>query len=213
MEEASPALEHEEDIHEIEAEPERPSLDEIIERYKQVATECEFGDCPGAVSRPETPVTVAITTTATPEQESAVEDALNQWNSHCYRLPIALGDPENAEMTIAFDDLENFSQHLAPHMKEFLSGNQGAFSYFWDGGFSIYDMRVVISSDLSGDSLRHFVLEEVTQSMGLMNDVQDSSSIFDSGQGRTTEYSTLDQEVVKLHCSGLVRPGLEPNDF
>jgi len=213
IEEALPTPESEEEVEENEAKPVPPSLDEIVERYKQIATQCEFGDCPGSVSRPDSPVAVSITTPATPEQETAVRDALNQWNSHCDLIPLTLGDGANAEMKIAFDDLENFGQHLAPHMREFLSGNEGAFSYSWDGAFNIYDMRIAISSDLTGASLRHFVLEEVTQAMGLMNDVRDSSSIFDSGRGRTTEYSILDQEVVKLHCSGLVRPGLDPDDF
>ncbi len=213
IEEAFPTPESEEEVEKNAAKPVLPSLDEIVERYKQIATQCEFGDCPGAVSRPDSPVTVSITTPATPEQETAVQDALNQWNSHCDLIPLTLGDGANAQMKIAFDHLENFGQHLAPHVREFLSGNEGAFSYFWDGAFNIYDMRIVISSDLTGASLRHFVLEEVTQAMGLMNDVRDSSSIFDSGRGRTAEYPTLDQEVVKLHCSGLVRPGLDPDAF
>ena len=95
----------------------------------------------------------------------------------------------------------------------YVEGNVGLFTYDWDASNVITGMKVAIAADLSGDELVHFVLEETTQAMGLINDVEDPRSIFDGGTGRATAYSSLDREVIELHCSTSVKPGMQASDI
>ena len=71
----------------------------------------------------------------------------------------------------------------------YVAGNVGLFTYDWDANNVITGSVVAIANELEGRELVHFVLEETTQAMGLMNDVSDPTSIFDGGVGRVTQYS------------------------
>jgi hypothetical protein len=49
--------------------------------------------------------------------------------------------------------------------------------------------------------------------MGLVNDVDDPTSVFDGGTGRTIVYSELDRAVIALHCSEEIAPGAMAADI
>lgn len=183
-----------------------PTNSAVLERYIAVATSCEYGGCPDAVVLPPANVSVKIITSATEEQTAAVDSAIEQWNSTCSTTNLSRNSASGVPMKIAFAPYDSLSEHL-----EFYdAGNYGYFNYWWQD-FRLVDFRVAIATELAGDELRHFVLEEMTQALGLMNDVPDSQSIFDSGSGRTTNYSSLDAAVIQLHCSDTTYAGMQPS--
>jgi hypothetical protein len=102
---------------------------------------------------------------------------------------------------------------MAQVLPIYVEGNVGLFTYDWDGDNVITGMIVAIADHLEAEELTHFVLEETTQAMGLINDVADSDSIFDGGIGRVTRYSELDRSVIAMHCSGDVVPGMTTADL
>ena len=194
----------------IEASPEivdAPTNSAVLERYIAVATSCEYGGCPEAVVVPPAKVSVEIVTSASEEQIAAVDSAIQLWNSTCSTTNLSRNSANGVTMKIAFAPYDSLSEHL-----EFYdAGNYGYFNYWWSRDFRLVDFRVAIATELAGDDLRHFVLEEMTQALGLMNDVPDSQSIFDSGDGKTTIYSSLDTAVIQLHCSDKTYAGMQPS--
>ena len=184
-----------------------PTNSAVLERYIAVATSCEYGGCPEAVVLPPANVSVEITTSATGEQTAAVDSAIAQWNSTCSTTNLSRNSASGVSMKIAFAPYDSLSEHL----EFYEAGNYGFFNYWWGWGFRLTDFRVAIATELAGDELRHFVLEEMTQALGLMNDVSDSKSIFDAGSGITTNYSSLDAAVIQLHCSDRTYAGMKPS--
>jgi len=184
-----------------------PTNSAVLERYIAVATSCEYGGCPEAVVAPPAKVSVEIVTSASEEQIAAVDSAIELWNSTCSTTSLSRNSANGVTMKIAFAPYDLLSEHL-----EFYdAGNYGYFNYWWSRDFRLVDFRVAIATELAGDDLRHFVLEEMTQALGLMNDVPDSQSIFDSGDGKTTIYSSLDTAVIQLHCSDKTYAGMQPS--
>lgn len=97
---------------------------------------------------------------------------------------------------------------MAAVLPIYVEGNVGLFTYDWDAQNIITGSVVAIANELTGRELIHFVLEETTQAMGLINDVDDASSIFDGGSGRVTEYSEIDIATIAIHCDPQTLPGM-----
>lgn len=174
------------------------------DRYVEIALSCEFADCPVGVVKPAGDVSVIVHTDMTPEQEQALSTTIAQWNAACASHPLTRDGSSEAVMDFYFVP-EAGMRYVLPI---YVEGNVGLFTYDWDGSNVLTGMAVAIATELEGDELTHFVLEETTQAMGLINDVADSRSIFDGGTGRTTTYSALDLEVIELHCSSAITPGM-----
>lgn len=181
-----------------------PSPEETIDRYVAVALSCEYAECPEGIVRPSRPVSVQLRGPYRDDQLFALEAALSQWNSACPIIPLEMGGQSGVVMDFYFVDEPRMADVLAVHVP----GNVGLFNYDWDGSNSITGMTVAIANEISGKEMEHFVLEETTQAMGLINDVADPQSIFDAGRGRAVAYSPLDAAVIAFHCREDVSPGM-----
>jgi hypothetical protein len=83
----------------------------------------------------------------------------------------------------------------------YVEGNAGYFHAFWNSDFEIDRAFVLLASDkLSGDSLRHFTFEEMTQAFGPArdSDLFNDSVFFADGEdgGSATQLSALDRKLV-----------------
>lgn len=186
------------------ASAEPPSQAEVFDRYVEVALSCEYADCAGGIVKPSETVSVVLESEAREDQVAALEDTISQWNAACPALPMMLGGDSETTMAFYFVDEANMVDVLPVYVE----GNVGLFNYDWDGANVITGMTVAIANEITSDEMHHFVLEETTQAMGLVNDVVDRKSIFDAGLGRTVTYSALDQAIIGLHCDEQVVPGM-----
>lgn len=185
-----------------------PTAEEVRARYIEVALECEFEPCPKGAVLPAGSVALTISGEPRKDQVDAVSNAVDQWNSACTRFPLTLDGQGPVPMEVIFwpqDDLGSV-------LDVYVEGNSGMFNYNWEESGEITAITVGIASELDGRQLRHFVLEEITQSLGLKNDVPDSSSIFDGGTSVQTTYSALDRQIIGFHCSTAVNPGITVDD-
>ena len=112
------------------------------------------------------------------------------------------------------DDLPRIANR---HGFEYTVGNWGYFSIQRDTTHQILRAVVLIASDkLHGDSLRHFLLEEITQCLGPLNDSAIfEDSIFFSGnfrQGSPIALSPLDRRLL-LFLYNHVPPGTKPEEL
>ena len=188
--------------------PDAPDVP-VHERYIDVALSCEYAECPEGVVKPEGPVSVIVHTQLSQEQEAALATTLDQWNSVCTAHPLVIDGSSPTIMNFYFVP----EAEMADVLSIYVEGNVGLFTYDWNSENVLTGMTVAIASELTGDELIHFVLEETTQAMGLVNDVDDPTSIFDGGTGRTTVYSELDRALIALHCSDGISPGSMETDI
>ncbi|MGD1851346.1 MAG: DUF2927 domain-containing protein, partial [Cyanophyceae cyanobacterium] len=112
----------------------------------------------------------------------------------------------------------NVEIRFAPHGQfanyepSYVPGNLGFFYSWWNGDMELVRSRILISSDrISQEERNHLIREELTQSLGLMNDAwtyQDST--FYQGWTRTQNYSDIDRDLVRILYDPRVKPGQTP---
>ena len=182
---------------------------EIADRYVSVALSCEYADCPTGLVKPRDPVSVIVHGPARDDQIAALDDTISQWNDACASIPLVRDGKTEVVMDFYFVDEAAMPEVLPV----FVEGNVGLFNYDWDGTNAITGMTVAIANEIDGNEMKHFVLEETTQAMGLVNDVDDSSSIFDAGMGRVVTYSPIDRLVIETHCRSDVVSGMTAEEL
>ena len=133
-----------------------------------------------------------------------------------YKIELLEPNDESATLQVWFmpyEDLPEFSEERKLHYRE---PNLGYFYINWNARFEIINATVLIAEDkMKGDLLRHYLLEEITQSLGLGGDSDRfSESVFyedpSKGEyGTAVRLSKLDRKLIDFHYTH-VAPGSHP---
>lgn len=100
--------------------------------------------------------------------------------------------------------------------KNYKPGNLGFFWTRWDPAtYEIYHARILISSiGITQEERNHLIREELTQSLGLMNDsLRHPDSIFYQPWSRVTRFSATDKTIIKLLYWEDIQPGMNRSDI
>jgi hypothetical protein len=110
------------------------------------------------------------------------------------------------DMTIWFVPVKDMSKYEP----EYVEGNWGFFYLWWNGNKEIYRANVLIGSDEPNQTQRnHLIREEVTQSLGLINDSwKYEESIFYQGWTEVQEYAEIDEKLIYMLYSDEIKPGM-----
>lgn len=109
----------------------------------------------------------------------------------------------DANLDLHFIPVNDFSKAL-PQYKSY---NPGFHWVWWDDAGTIYQAVALISTtNLSQSARNHIIREELTQSLGFLNDsAKYPDSIFYRGWSTTTQFSELDRSIIRNHYSGQPR--------
>lgn len=110
----------------------------------------------------------------------------------------------------------NCEIHFAPESRfasiepHYVPTNYGFFWTNWNANGEIYWARVLISAtNVTQQERAHLIREELTQSLGLMNDSSAyADSVFYQEWTDVTHYSPADTRVIGMLYSDLVSPGM-----
>lgn len=121
----------------------------------------------------------------------------------------ALWSGGQARIEVYFVPEEDFASYLPAYEPT----NYGYFYVFWNSAGEIYRARVLISTtEITQEERSHLIWEELTQSLGLMNDsCRYPGSIFYEGWTDTTGYDPIDRTVIEILYREDVRPGMTPH--
>ena len=122
-----------------------------------------------------------------------VIDELNALLATRINLEVVSSD---GNLQMYFVPHEEFHQYEPPGIVFY----GGFFWNWWNYSGEIYKSRIVIATDrITQNHRSHLIREELTQALGLMNDAMDyEDSIFYQGYSEITEFSRLDQAVIKM---------------
>lgn len=128
--------------------------------------------------------------------------------------PLAISivaEPDQADIRLYFDDRAALAEIARAEGFEFVPGNAGLFWGWWDDRGRLSRMVILIQDRWGADDpfMQHLLLEEMTQSLGLMNDSPrfPESVVYEtpSTSGSTTALGDLDTRTIALLYS--LRPG------
>lgn len=139
---------------------------------------------------------------------SIVEATLNEINKalpNNFQIKRLSDEASSATMKIYFVNLADFNNVAKQHNFKVVAGNRGYFYIRWNGDFEIQEATILIAEDkLSGNSLKHYLLEETVQSLGLGGDSKrfPNSIFYEDNQksnfGTATRLTQLDRKLVRF---------------
>jgi len=99
-------------------------------------------------------------------------------------------------ITIYFTSMEEFSS-IEPN---YVSGNMGFFWGWWDESGALYKGRILIAKEgINQKERSHLIREELTQSLGIMNDSYEyRDSIFYQEWTDTESFAEIDRAVISI---------------
>jgi hypothetical protein len=179
---------------------------EEIEYFTEIALGAEFGDEVSAIKKWSENIRIKINGVPTEEDLQTITNIIDDLNELIAAIKIKLVD-KNENLTITFSHESDFSSID----QNYVPTNYGFFWALWhDDNFVIYDASILISSaDITQKERSHLIREELTQSIGLMNDSNRfEDSIFYQEWTDVIEYSEIDKAVIKLLYLKRVKPGM-----
>jgi hypothetical protein len=152
-----------------------------------------------------TDLRVAITGRPTQADLETLERTLADLNGLIAPRRIRL-DRQSANVTIHFVPTTEF-RRIEPH---YVEGNRGFFFVWWNGRSEITRSRILIATDgITQPERSHLIREELTQSLGLMNDSwSDPASTFYQGWTATATYTDRDRALIRLLYDPRIQPGM-----
>jgi len=158
---------------------------------------------------------------ANDEERLILSETLSQINEALTGTNVQMveGAPNDRQSSIRvyFAPLAELDSIAQSEGFRYITGNLGLVWNFWNPSHEIVRSVVLIAKDkLKGQMLKHIVLEELTQSLGLMDDsalFQDSVFYSSEGDGGgATRLSIQDRKLIRFFYSHL-RPGDGPNEL
>ncbi len=116
-----------------------------------------------------------------------------------------------ANFMVYFGNASTYVNTYAPEAEHFVGNNQGLFWVHWDEKSAITDGSMYVDIERTGDveCQKHLLREELTQSLGLMQDTQQyPTSIFQQNWTCNTTYSNVDRKLIQLLYLPAIKPGM-----
>jgi len=180
-----------------------------LDYFVEVAFGPEFGSGVREIRKWTQDVKIAVHGDPNPEDLAALEDVIADLNEIIGTIEIEIVETG-----------QNVDLHFAPEAQfaaiepNYVPVNMGFFWVWWDGGGSFNSSRILVSTtDLSQAERNHIIREELTQSMGLMNDsFSYEDSMFYQEWTETPAYSDLDELLIAMLYLPQITPGMKPEE-
>lgn len=179
---------------------------EEIEYFTEIALGAEFGDEIPVIKKWTNDIRIKIIGKPTEADMQTINSIISDLNYLIGGIKIKLID-KKGNLTITFPPENQFKaidQNYVPT-------NYGFFWALWhDDNFVIYNASILVSSaGITQQERSHLIREELTQSLGLMNDSNKfKDSMFYQEWTDVTDYSEMDRAVIKLLYLKKIKPGM-----
>ena len=174
--------------------------------FTEIALGAEFGDEVPVIKKWTNDIRIKVIGEPTEADLQTITDIIDDLNELISGITIKLVDKKE-NLTITFSPESDFTQ-VDPN---YVPTNYGFFWALWhDDNYVIYEARILISTtELTQKERSHLIREELTQSLGLMNDSNKyNDSIFYQAWTTVTEFSEIDRTVIKLLYLKKIKPGM-----
>jgi hypothetical protein len=188
-----------------------------------VALKSEYADSERTIKKWDRDINIKVLGSPTPEDLNTLQAVIDELNTLVSGIrlqmvslaghsiqdssshnPRTLGNNPNVE--IYFVPESKFSQY-EPNYQPL---NYGFFWGWWNDSHSLHRSKVLVSTDeVTQQERSHLIREELTQSLGLMEDsYQYSDSIFYQGWTDTNHYAEIDKAVIEMLYRPEIRSGM-----
>ena len=163
------------------------------------AAEYTFDGTPSnCIARWETPIYVYVQGDYTRQDKQTLDRFLCDLNLRVPALPpiYYVSAEADANAVISFAPVSKMKEYNS----NYVSGNWGFVTFWWNGRHEMYRMNIVIASDEPNQHQRNsLILEEFTQGLGIQDDIDTyTDSIWYRNANSAQEPTELDWQVLNL---------------
>ena len=179
---------------------------EEITYFTEIALGAEFGDEVPVIKKWTDNIRIKIDGAPTEEDLFTINNIVNNLSELISGIKIKIVEKDE-NLTITFSPESDFTEIDT----NYVPTNYGFFWALWhDDNFVIYSASILVSSaEITQQERSHLIREELTQSLGLMNDSDKyNDSIFYQEWTDVTEFSETDRAVIKLLYLKKINPGM-----
>lgn len=177
-----------------------------IEYFTEIALGAEFGDAVPVIKKWSNDIRIKINGEPTTDDLQTIDDIANDLNDLISGIKVKVVN-NNENVSINFSPESDF----ASIDSNYVPTNYGFFWALWhDDNYVIYNASILISSaEITQSERSHLIREELTQSLGLMNDSNKyEDSIFYQEWTNIDNYSDADKAVIALLYNKKILPGM-----
>ncbi|NET10681.1 MAG: DUF2927 domain-containing protein [Symploca sp. SIO2B6] len=190
--------------------PSYPSAEEQIDYFLEIAMGSEYGNASSRIRKWDSDLYIHVQGDPTAQDLTSLQTIVTELNGLIDTVDLHILDDSprsrrRANVTMHFVPVTEFSQHVP----EYHPGNLG-YAWVWWQDNTIYDATILISTDnVTQQERTHLIREELTQSLGLLQDsFRYEDSIFFQQWTSTAAYSDLDQAIIKMLYHPAIEPGM-----
>ena len=179
---------------------------EEIDYFTEIALGAEFGEQIPVVKKWTDDIRIKVNGKPAAKDLQTLNNIVTDLNEIITGIKIKLVD-KNENLTITFSPESDFTSLDT----NYVPTNYGFFWALWhDDNFVIYEANILVSStDITQKERSHLIREELTQSLGLMNDSNKyKDSIFYQEWTDVTKFSEIDKTVITLLYLKKITPGM-----
>lgn len=170
---------------------------------EEVALKSEFGKRDSRIIQWTKCPTLSIFNMSEKEKDivkQVVVDLNNVLSKTQIQLSIGVDNDENADVLVKLLSNEDFISQSKRLCADAYDESLNGFVYVWQKNYEIHKGFVLLNKDkLKDDHLVHVTYEEITQSLGFLNDSMIfKDSIFYQGDSSTTSLSELDKKLISF---------------
>ncbi len=185
---------------------------EQLEYFLDIALESEFGSRDNSVIKWTKDLKIKIFGSPTSQDIETVEEVVNE-------LTDIVGTAIQMEIVESYPNVEIYFVPPSDYHIYEPKSSPASMGYVWCSydEYEIYEATILISSKVMSQSLRsHLIREELTQSLGLLNDTwqyERQDSIFYEGSSDTTWYSEIDKIIIAMLYNQHIAPGMNEEEI
>lgn len=179
---------------------------EEIDYFLEIAFGAEYGESEARVLKWNADIRIQVFGDPSPEDLASLSGVILELNNLIQKPKLTIV-PQDPNITIHFLP-ENRFMEAEPN---YVPINFGFFWTSWhDDNLELYSANILIAVDQISQSERsHLIREELTQSLGLMNDSNKyKTSIFFTGWTETQKYSEIDKKAIRTLYSQNMKSGM-----
>ena len=190
----------------------------LKENFYKIALNAEFGGTnDGKIKKWKKDINVFI---KNPEH-SVLLDEFNKIKDEINTLSSStkinrVFDESNANFVVFFSDRFEYAKYDSS-LSNYLSDNWGLFWLYWNRNNEIYKGSMYVDIERTKDLVcqKHILREELTQALGLMNDINNNqtNSIFHQEWNCTNYFTKMDKNIISLFLSQRVFSGMNKKDL
>ena len=174
---------------------------EQINYFLEVALGAEFGSSDAVIRKWNAPIRIRVTGTPTAEDLRSLQTVVRDLNGLVQGISLAI-DSNNSNVEIVFAPESEFQRYEPNYQPT----NMG-FGWIWWNQNTLNRARILISTTgVTQQERSHLIREELTQSLGLMQDSDRySDSMFYQGWTDPTQFSAIERAIISM----LYRPEIQ----